>query len=100
MTQAGLFVTARSMRASVCTQVFTHFIREEDTEMISGRLDEELKRMSVIADQVSPHSIVLFNESFAATNEREGSARCDICYRIGGWLDEPPPTRPATAVPS
>ena len=29
--------------------------------------------MSEIADQVAPGSIVLFNESFAATNEREGS---------------------------
>jgi DNA mismatch repair ATPase MutS len=29
--------------------------------------------MSVLADQLTPHSLVLFNESFAATNEREGS---------------------------
>ena len=29
--------------------------------------------MSDIADSLTPHSIVLFNESFAATNEREGS---------------------------
>ena len=41
--------------------------------MTSGRLDEELKRMSAIADQLRPHCLVLFNESFAATNEREGS---------------------------
>ena len=41
--------------------------------MISGRLDEELSRMSAIADQISPHCLILFNESFAATNEREGS---------------------------
>jgi MutS domain V len=73
MMQAGLFVTARSLRASTCAQIFTHFIREEDPDMVSGRLDEELKRMSVIASQIGPHSLVLFNESFAATNEREGS---------------------------
>ncbi len=41
--------------------------------MISGRLDEELARMSTIAEQISPRCLVLFNESFAATNEREGS---------------------------
>jgi DNA mismatch repair ATPase MutS len=41
--------------------------------MTSGRLDEELSRMSSIADQISPHCLMLFNESFAATNEREGS---------------------------
>jgi DNA mismatch repair ATPase MutS len=53
--------------------IFTHFIREEDPNMSSGRLDEELKRMSAIADQIGPHCLVLFNESFAGTNEREGS---------------------------
>jgi DNA mismatch repair ATPase MutS len=163
MMQAGMFVTARSLRASVCGQVFTHFIREEDAEMVSGRLDEELRRMSAIADRIGPHSMALFNESFAATNEREGSeigrqvVRAlleagtrvffvthqfdladsfrrqrpdstlflraprqpdgqrtfkltvadplptsygqDVYYRIGGWLDEPPSSRPATAVP-
>jgi DNA mismatch repair ATPase MutS len=41
--------------------------------MNSGKLDEELSRMSTIVDNLSPNSIVLFNESFAATNEREGS---------------------------
>ncbi len=73
MLQAGLFVTARSLRSSVCRQVFTHFLREEDASMVSGRLDEELSRMSAIADHLGPDCLVLFNESFAATNEREGS---------------------------
>jgi DNA mismatch repair ATPase MutS len=73
MMQCGMFVAAGSFRASVCKGVFTHFIREEDASMISGRLDEELGRMSAIADQISPQCLMLFNESFAATNEREGS---------------------------
>jgi hypothetical protein len=73
MLQCGMFVTASSLRASVCRQVFTHFIREEDPEMISGRLDEELGRLSGIVDHLGPHCLLLFNESFAATNEREGS---------------------------
>jgi DNA mismatch repair ATPase MutS len=29
--------------------------------------------MSAIADQIKPHCLMLFNESFAGTNEREGS---------------------------
>jgi hypothetical protein len=41
--------------------------------MKSGKLDEELCRMSEIIDHVAPRSMILFNESFAATNEREGS---------------------------
>ncbi len=73
MMQCGLFVTARSYRANAARRVFTHFIREEDAGMTSGRLDDELRRMSVIAGQVTPGCLVLFNESFAGTNEQEGS---------------------------
>jgi DNA mismatch repair ATPase MutS len=74
MMQCGMFVAAESLSATVCTGLFTHYRREEDAEMESGKLDEELSRMSHIADSVTPGSVVLFNESFAATNEREGSA--------------------------
>jgi DNA mismatch repair ATPase MutS len=51
MMQAGMFVAA----------------------MDKGKLDEELDRMSIIIDQVSPGALLLANESFASTNEREGS---------------------------
>ncbi len=73
MMQCGLFVPAESFFANVCTRLFTHFKRKEDATMKSGKLDEELSRMSEIVSQITPHSLVLFNESFAATNEREGS---------------------------
>jgi DNA mismatch repair ATPase MutS len=73
MMQCGMFVSAQSFRANVCDGVFTHFKREEDTSMKSGKLDEELIRMSSIVDNISPNSMVLLNESFASTNEREGS---------------------------
>ena len=70
MMQCGLFVTARSFRANVIRRISTHFIRGEDASMASGRLDDELRRMSAIAGQLRPHCLVLFNESFAGTNER------------------------------
>jgi hypothetical protein len=73
MMQCGMFVPAESFRANVCAGIFTHFKREEDAAMKSGKLDEELKRMSSIVEKVMPHSVVLLNESFASTNEREGS---------------------------
>ena len=41
--------------------------------MQSGKLDEELQRMSAVVDELAPGGLVLFNESFSATNEREGS---------------------------
>jgi hypothetical protein len=73
MMQCGMFVGADAFEAEVCPALFTHYKREEDSTMKSGKLDEELARMSEIADQLKPDSMVLFNESFAATNEREGS---------------------------
>ena len=73
MMQSGMFVAAQSFEADICTGLFTHFKREEDATMTSGKLDEELNRMSGIVDRVTPHGVVLFNESFASTNEREGS---------------------------
>jgi len=73
MMQCGMFVPAESFRANVCAGIFTHYKREEDVSMKSGKLDEELGRMSSIVDAMTPDSIVLLNESFASTNEREGS---------------------------
>jgi hypothetical protein len=73
MMQAGMFVPAESFRASVGSGVFTHFKREEDASMTRGKLDEELSRMSEIAEAIRPGGVVLCNESFASTNEREGS---------------------------
>jgi hypothetical protein len=73
MTQCGMFAPAQSLDAEICEHLYTHFKREEDATMESGKLDEELSRMSAIADTITRNCILLCNESFAATNEREGS---------------------------
>jgi len=73
MMQCGMFVPADSFCSAIYDGLITHYKREEDTSMKSGKLDEELSRMSAIVDHLTPHSMILFNESFAATNEREGS---------------------------
>lgn len=79
MMQAGLFVAAESFTADLCADLFTHYKREEDAALESGKFDEEISRMSDIAELIRPHSLALFNESFASTNEREGS---DIAAQI------------------
>ena len=94
MMQCGLFVTARSYRANVTRGIFTHFIREEDAGMTSGRLDDELRRMSAIAGQIEPHCLMLFNESFAGTNECEGS---EIGWRRTRREPDEPAGRPSRA---
>ncbi len=73
MGQCGMFVFAEAAAVPLRSGVFTHFKKEEDDKLESGKLDEELARMSRIADMLEPDSLILFNESFAATNEREGS---------------------------
>jgi DNA mismatch repair ATPase MutS len=85
MMQCGMFVLAESFCANVCEHLFTHYKRKEDVTMRSGKLDEELNRMSAIVNLLMPDSIVLFNESFAATNEREGS---EIARQITSALVE------------
>lgn len=85
MMQCGMFVPAESFRSNVCDGIFTHYKREEDASMKSGKLDEELKRMSEIVDHLTSNSLLLFNESFAATNEREGS---EIARQIVRALSE------------
>ncbi len=73
MMQCGMFVPASEYSGRVCPSIFTHFKRQEDEEMESGKFDEEMKRMSFIVDRINKGSLVLFNESFASTNELEGS---------------------------
>ena len=73
MMQCGMFAPAARLEASIVDGLFTHFKREEDATMKSGKFDEELSRMNDIANRLTPHASILFNESFAAANEREGS---------------------------
>ena len=53
MMQCGMFVPAEAFCASVCDGLFTHYKREEDATMTSGKFDEELKRMSEIVDHLT-----------------------------------------------
>ncbi|MDR7386653.1 MAG: DNA mismatch repair protein MutS [Armatimonadota bacterium] len=73
MAQAGLFVPAQSFAVSVCDGVLTHFKREEDPRLESGKFVEELRRMRTLVDLATARSVFLCNESFSATHEREGS---------------------------
>jgi DNA mismatch repair ATPase MutS len=70
---AGVFVPAKTMTASLRVPVLTHFKREEDETLQSGKFEEELARMSGLIDEASQQALVLMNESFAATNESEGA---------------------------
>ncbi len=105
MMQCGMFVPATSFQANLCDQIFTHFTQEEDETMSSGKLDEELARLDQIIDHLTSRSLLLMNEPFASTTEREGSAiakdlltvchelRLRVCivthfYELANWAYE------------
>ena len=73
MMQAGMFVPAASFPASVARASSPTSSARRTPPWRRGKLDEELGRMSDIADQITPGCLLLCNESFASTNEREGS---------------------------
>ncbi len=85
MMQCGLFVPASRYESGIFPSFFTHFTRREDSQMNSGRLDEELQRMNQIVENLGKDSIVMLNESFATTTEKEGSV---IAYDITKALVE------------
>lgn len=83
--QCGLPVAAVSYSSGIFPSFFTHFTRREDSAMNSGRLDEELSRMNQIIEHLGKRSLLLLNESFATTTEKEGSM---IAYDIIKALQE------------
>ena len=85
MMQCGMPVAAEQFRSGIFPRIFVHFTRREDSSMNSGRLDEELGRMNRIVEQIGDGSLVLLNESFATTTEKDGSV---IAYDIVKALTE------------
>ena len=79
MTQCGMFTSGDSFVAPVRLNIFSHFRKEEHTDMNHGKFDEELTRLDRITDRLTKDSLIIFNEAFAATNEREGS---EICRQV------------------
>ncbi|WP_022797657.1 MutS-related protein [Thermus islandicus] len=73
LMQAGLFVGAEGFESSLVDGIFTHFKREEDRALEAGKFEEELRRMDNLVNHLSRKPLLLFNESFGATNEPEGA---------------------------
>ncbi|MGC4018854.1 MAG: hypothetical protein QM793_06295 [Muricomes sp.] len=85
MMQCGMFVAASFFSAPVKSGIFTHFQREEDHGFLNGKLGEEFTRMNEIIDSIKPGALLLCDETFCSTNEREGS---EIAWQITKALRE------------
>lgn len=75
--QAGLPVCADSAELSIREALFCQFSSAEkdfDAADAAGRFEGEVKEVAAILEQLTPWSLVLFNETFQTTAYAEGAA--------------------------
>lgn len=70
--QSGLITLAKEYKSKIFKDIFTHFKRGEDRKLTGGKLEEELERMDFLVEEIKSGSLILLNEAFSSTNDREG----------------------------
>ena len=73
MLQLGMYLPAKCCEISPSDGIFTHFPTGADDTIDKGRLGEECARLGEIFDAVTPHSLVLLDESLSSTGSFEAS---------------------------
>ena len=73
MFQLGLPVPAHAAVISPVKGIFTHFAQDIKGSTEDGRLGSECQRMKEIFQKLTPHSLVLLDETFSGTSSYEGS---------------------------
>lgn len=81
MVQSGLFVCGLSYKTKIFENVYTHFPSQEDEGVNKGLLEVELAQLDAIIQNIRPNSILLMNESFSTTTEKEGSQMAEEITR-------------------
>jgi DNA mismatch repair protein MutS len=72
LCRLGLPVPGREARLYLFDRLFAHFERREVTGHLTGKLEDDLRRIHHIFDEATDRSLVILNESFSATTVDDG----------------------------
>jgi DNA mismatch repair protein MutS len=71
LARLGCPVPGRDTRLFVCDRIITHFERREDMATLSGKLQDELRRLHDAMQTATPASLFVLNEMFNSTTARD-----------------------------